>query len=54
MRLASKVWIPFFSFSRDSRQGPCFTSTEEDEGDKRLVELKLASEADGIVSPEPV
>ena len=34
MHLASKAWILFF---RVSKQGPCFTVTEEDGGDKRLV-----------------
>ena len=29
-------------FLRVSKQGPCFTDTEEDGGDKRLVELELA------------
>ena len=36
MHLASKAWILFF---RVSKQGPCFTAIEEDEGDKRLVKL---------------
>ena len=37
-----------------SMQGPYFTATEEDGGDKRLVELDLASEADGVALPDPV
>ena len=37
-----------------SKQGPCFTAIEEDGGDKRLVELELACEADGAASPDPV
>ena len=41
-------------FLRNSRQGPCFTATEEDGGDKRLVELELACEAGGIAPPDPV
>ena len=39
------------SFYRVSKQGPCFTAIEEDGGDKRLVELELACEADGVVPP---
>ena len=36
-------------FLRVSEQGPiCFTAIEEDGGDKRLVELELACEADGV------
>ena len=31
----------FFFFFKVSNQGPCFTATEEDGGDKRLVELEL-------------
>ena len=34
--LILKAWILFSV----SKQGPCFTSTEEDGGDKRLVELE--------------
>ena len=39
---------------RVSQQGPCFTATEEDGGDKRLEELKLACRADGASPPEPI
>ena len=42
---------PFF---RVSKQGPCFTATEEVGGDKRLVELEIACQADGIAPPDPV
>ena len=37
---------------RVSKQGPRFTAIEEDGGDKRLVKLKLACEADGVAPPE--
>ena len=40
-------------FLRVSNQGPCFTAIEEDGGDKRLVELELACEADGVALPDP-
>ena len=46
-RLVSKTWI-FFPVSKP---GPCFTATEEDGGDKRLVELELACEAD-VLHPQ--
>ena len=46
-----KAWILFFSVSK---QGPCFTAVVEDGGDKRLVELELACEADRVVPPDPV
>ena len=36
-----------------SQQGPCLTAME-DGGDKRLVELELAFEADGIALPDSV
>ena len=42
---------PFFF--RFSENGSCFTATEEDGGDKRLVELELACEADGVALPYP-
>ena len=42
---------PFF---RVSKQGPYFTAVEENEGDKRLVELELARKADGVAPPDPV
>ena len=38
MGLVSKAWILFSV----SSHGPCFTAVEEDESDKRLVELELA------------
>ena len=41
-------------FLRVSKQGPCFTAIEEDEGDKRLVQFELACEADGFAPPDPV
>ena len=41
-------------FSRASKQDPCFTSVEEDGGDKRLVQLELACEVDGFAPPDPV
>ena len=41
-------------FFRISQQGPQITAVEEDGGDKRLVELELACEADGVASPDPV
>ena len=31
-----------------SKQGPCFTSVEEDGGDKKLVELEFVCKADGV------
>ena len=43
-----------FFFFRVSKQGPCFTVKEEDGGDKRLVDLELAFEADGVSPPDPV
>ena len=36
------------------KQGPCFTVIEEGGGDKRLLQLELACEADGIAPPDPV
>ena len=45
MRLILKAWVLFF---RVSKLGPCFTAIEEDGGDKRLVQLELACEADGV------
>ena len=41
---AFKSLDPFFF--RVSKQGPCFRATEEDGGDKRLVQSELACEAD--------
>ena len=43
--------VPFFF--RVSKQNPCFTAVEKDGGDNRLVQLKLACEADGVPSPDP-
>ena len=40
----------FFS----QQQGPCFTAIEEDGGDRRLVQLELACEADGVAPPDTV
>ena len=42
------------SFFTVSKQGPCFAAIEEDGVDKRLVELELACEADGVTPLEPV
>ena len=50
--LGFEAWILFFF--RVSKQGPCFTAIEEDGGDKRLIELELACEADGVAPPDPV
>ena len=41
----------FFSVNK---QGPCFTATEEDVSNKRLVELELACKADGVALLNPV
>ena len=41
-------------FLRVSKQGPCFTATEEDGCDKKLVQLELACEANGVAPPDPV
>ena len=41
---AFKSLDPFFF--RVSKQGPCFRATEEDGGDKRLVQSELDCEAD--------
>ena len=40
---------PFF-FLKSLQAG----STEEDEGDKRLVQLELVSEADVVALPDPI
>ena len=50
LHLVSKDWI-FFSVSK---QVPCFTAIEEDGGDRRLVQLELACEADGVAPPDTV
>ena len=39
---------------RVSKQGPCFTALEEDGGDKKVVELELACEADNVGWPDLV
>ena len=41
-------------FSRVSEQGPYFTAIEEDGGDKRLIQVELACEANGIAPPYPL
>ena len=43
--------LPFF---RVSNHSPCFTATEENGGDKRLVELELVCEADGVAPPNNI
>ena len=42
------------AFLTVSKQGPCFTALEEDGGDKRLVQLELHCEANGVALPDPV
>ena len=46
----SKAWILFV---RVGKPGPCVTAVEKDADDKRLVQLELACEADGVASPVP-
>ena len=41
-------------FYRVSKQGQCFTAVEENGGDNRLIQLKLACEADGTAPPDLV
>ena len=41
-------------FLRVSKQGPCFTTMEEDGGDKRFVELEFACEADAVAPSAPI
>ena len=41
-------------FLRANKLGPCFTAIEEDGGNRRLVQLELACEADSVASPDPV
>ena len=36
-----------------SKQYPCFTAVEDDGGDKRHVQLKLACKSDGVAPPDP-
>ena len=42
------------TFFRVSKQGPCFTTKEEDGGDKRLVELEFACKVEDVSPPDPV
>ena len=42
---------PFFAVSK---QGPCFTATEEDGGDKKTLQLEVACEADGVAPLDPI
>ena len=51
LHLVSKTRILFFGVSK---QGPCFTATEEDGGDKSLVQLELACETEGVGPPDSV
>ena len=41
-------------FFRVSKQGSCFTAIKVDGGNKTLVELELACDADGVAPPDPV
>ena len=41
-------------FLTASKQGPCFTATEEDGGDQVFVEFELSCEVDGVAPPGPV
>ena len=50
MHLDLKALILSF---RVSKQRPCFTAIVETGGDKRLVELELTCEADGVVPLDP-
>ena len=50
--LISKAWI--LSFFTVSKQGPCFTSVEENGGDKSLSQPEHACEIDGVAPPNPV
>ena len=36
------------------KQGPTFTATEKDGGDKRFVELEFACEADAVAPSAPI
>ena len=52
-----QVWFRkpgIFFFSRVSKQGVCFTATEEVEGDQRHKQLELDCEVDGIAPPASV
>ena len=46
--LVSKAWI----LVSVSKQGPSFTTIEEDGGDKRLLELELICESDDVAPPD--
>ena len=41
-------------FCQNQQAGLCFTAIGQDGGDKRLVQLELACEADGFAPPFPV
>ena len=41
-------------FYQSQQTGLCFTAIEEDGGDKRLAELELACDSDGVGSPDPL
>ena len=41
-------------FLRVSKEGLCLTADVEGRGDKKLVQLELAYEADGVAPPYPV
>ena len=46
---------PFvFVFWSVSKQSPCFTAVEQEEGVLRLVQIELACEVDGVAPPDPV
>ena len=53
--VSSGIWVRksafFFSVSK---QGPCFTTVEEDGGDKRHVELEFACKAYRVAPLDPV
>ena len=55
--VSSGIWFQkpgsFFQ-SLVNQQGPCFTTVGEDGGDKRVVQLELACEADGVALQDPV
>ena len=42
------------SLLRVSKQGPFFTAIEEDGGNKRLAQIEVAWEADGVAAPDTV
>ena len=53
-QISSGFWFWKDPFSTVSSQGPCFTATEEDADDKRLLQLELAWEADGVAQLDPL